>query len=194
MNLNSTNTMNQKVEEFLAKAKAAEKQQAEKEKRRVLISAGLYEKETTYSDKYTDQCPYYDNEKRQYYGTKKNPVEVTEEEYAEILKYTKAQKENEEEEILREAPINDGAEKTLNSIATLTLVCGIIAAIICFATLCFHKVPAAGYTYITETKFDPAGLGIAISVLIVSIATWAMMKVFANISLTLNELNSKIKK
>ena len=186
--------MNQKVEEFLAKAKAEETKQAEKEKRRILISAGLFEKETIYGDSYSAECPYYDNEKRKYYGTKKNPVDVTEEEYAEILKYTTAQKDKEDEEEIKATPVNDGAEKTLNTIATITLVCGIIAAVICFATLCFQKVPAAGYTYITETKFDPSGLGIAFSVLIVSIATWALMQVFANISITLKELNSKIKR
>lgn len=90
--------------------------------------------------------------------------------------------------------VNYSAEKTLNTIATITLVCGIIASIICFATLCFQKVPKPGYSYITETVFEPSGLGIALAVLIVSIATWAMMKVFANISITLKELNSKIKK
>jgi hypothetical protein len=109
--------MNQKVEEFLTKAKAEETKQAEKEKRRILISAGLFEKETVYGDSYSAECPYYDNEKKKYYGTKKNPVDVTEEEYAEILKYTTAKKDKEDEEEIKATPVNDGAEKTLNTIA-----------------------------------------------------------------------------
>ena len=101
--------MNQKVEEFLTKAKAEETKQAEKEKRRILISAGLFEKETVYGDSYSAECPYYDNEKK-ILRHKKNPVDVTEEEYAEILKYTTAKKDKEDEEEIKATPVNDGAE------------------------------------------------------------------------------------
>ena len=183
--------MNQKVEEFLAKAKEEKIKQAERDRRRILVSAGLFEKETVYNDAYSDECPYYDNVRKVYYGIRKNLIDVTDEEYVEICKYVIVPEDEEDRSLIS---VNDGAEKTLNTVATIILICGIIASFICFVTLCFQKEPAVGYSYITETKFDPSGLGIAFSVLIISIATWAIMRVLANISITLRELNSKFRR
>ena len=93
----------------------------------------------------------------------------------------------------QENGIDLSAEKTLNGIAVFTLIVGIIGALICLLTICWVEVPKAGYTYLTEKVFSGSGFATTIGILIGSLATWALLKVIANISITLKEMNKKIK-
>ena len=89
--------------------------------------------------------------------------------------------------------VDKSAEVTLLTIATIVLWCGIIASVICLVTLCFIEVPKPGYHYITEHKFNPAGFATTIMVLFSSLISWGVLKVLANISITLKSINSKMK-
>ena len=93
----------------------------------------------------------------------------------------------------QETETNLSAENTLNGIAVFTLIVGIIGAIVCLFTICWVEVPKAGYTYLTEKVFSGSGFATTIGILIGSLATWALLKVIANISITLKEINKKIK-
>ena len=170
--------MTSKVDEFLAKAIAEEIRLREEERARNLIAAGLYEQERVYSDDLTSDCPNYDVEKKKYYGTKKKPIEVTDSEYAEILKHIGAN------DVIKAAQTTDdnSAERTLGGIATLFLVLAILIVIIGFCVL------LCGLAY-GMTVF-----AVSLLLFVVLLGTWAIMKVLANISLTLKEINSKTKR
>lgn len=90
---------------------------------------------------------------------------------------------------------NNAAENTLNTIAGIVLWIGIIGTVFCIFTLTTTKVVDPTYTYSIhyDTIFNPAGLAISVGVLLSSLTTWAVLKVIANISISLKEINSKIK-
>lgn len=102
--------MNEKVQEYLDQQRAYEEQKKNIEKEQTLISLGLYEKVYSNYNGYTDEFPMseYDpvtNGSRFYrYGA----VPVTDEEYAEILKYKE----------LHEKEIADNADRK-NTVATI---------------------------------------------------------------------------
>lgn len=87
---------------------------------------------------------------------------------------------------------NNSAENTLNVIAGITLWVGIIGTIFCLFTLTTTKVVDT-YSIHYDTIFNPAGLAISIGVLFSTIVTWALLRVIANISTSLKEINSKIR-
>ena len=74
-------------------------------------------------------------------------------------------------------PIDNSAENTLTTIAKIVLVCGIIVTVICLF-----------YSFV-----NPVGFIITIIVLLSSLINWSLMKVLANISITLKEINQKTK-
>lgn len=122
---------------------------------------------------------------------------MAEENINELLDIEESSKENS-----RTVPINainksgnDVAEYTLNTIAKVVLWVGIIGTIFCLFTLTTTKVvdPTYKYSIHYDTIFNPGGLAISIAVLISSIITWALLRVIANISKTLKEINSKLK-
>ena len=79
--------------------------------------------------------------------------------------------------------IPSSAENTLKTIATIILICGIIVSVILLFTAMFIEEPS--YSYHTEKVFNPEGFVMTVGVLLSSIATWASLNVFANISLRL---------
>lgn len=88
---------------------------------------------------------------------------------------------------------DNSAEKTLSLIASIILWLGILGSVICLFTITTTEVIRPGYYSRTETVFNPAGLAITIGMLISTVATWALLKVFVNISRTLKQINSKLK-
>lgn len=93
--------------------------------------------------------------------------------------------------------VYNNAEKALIIIANIVLWLGIIGFVICLFTLTTtEEVKSSyihGYHFQSETVFNPAGLLASISVLIWTVVTWAVLKVFATISLTLKDIKSEIK-
>ncbi len=90
---------------------------------------------------------------------------------------------------------SNAAESTLNVIAIIVLWAGIIGTVFCLFTLTTTKVvdPTYHYSIHYDTVFNPAGLAISIGVLVSTLTTWALLRVVANISKTLKEINAKMK-
>lgn len=86
---------------------------------------------------------------------------------------------------------NNSAENTLTVIANVVLVCGILASVICLFTIVWVRNPA--YTYIDKYMFNPSGFATTIMIVMSSLISWSFMKVLANISLTLKDINKKMK-
>lgn len=169
--------MNPKVEDLISKKQEEIKQAKQERREKHLIKLGLTEEGTTrkYMEYYTNSrdCKY-DEEQHKYYIDSKIPLEVTDEEYAEICKYY-PEEEN-------DTAKNDtyGAENTLKTIAGIILGLGIIAIFISIIS-----VFATGMPFITV-------LGIIILFLII-LGSWALLRCFANISITLKEIKARIK-
>lgn len=68
--------------------------------------------------------------------------------------------------------ISAGAESTLKTVATITLICGIIAALIFMFGVEEHAI----------------GIGAGIGIVLSSLASWATLNVIANISLRLKAI------
>ena len=75
--------------------------------------------------------------------------------------------------------VNKNAEDTLDSVASLILVLGIIGTVFCLFTLTTTKVVDPDYHYSTQyiTIFNPVGIAISIGVLFSTITTWAVLKI-----------------
>ena len=127
--------MNPKVQEFIDKMKAEQREKELKERGEHLISLGLIDEdksneETEYSDYYGGKDWKWDYEKNQYYKTVgiKVPVEVTDEEYQEILKYAPVI-EKEVEEIVKPEPETPTAN-AIRIIATILLILMLIVGVV----------------------------------------------------------------
>ena len=102
-----------------------------------------------------------------------------------------------EEEAMMAAPVEptaekkdeNKAEKLLSEMADIILVVGIIGTFICLFTLCFVDKSA----YSSEKEFNPSGFVTTVMVLLSSLISWSVMRVLANISLTLKDINAKLK-
>ena len=80
---------------------------------------------------------------------------------------------------------NSSAENTLSIIADIVLVLGIFGTIVCLFTIVFEGRD--------HDEFNPVGFGITFSGLLSVLISWSVMKVLANISLTLKGINRKLK-
>lgn len=80
---------------------------------------------------------------------------------------------------------NRGAEDTLSIIADIVLVLGIIGTVVSLFTLALEGE--------NHNEFNPMGFAITFSALLSTLISWSVMKVLANISLTLKGINRKIK-
>ena len=163
--------MHPKVEEFLQKAKAEEL----KERQKKLIELGLYEAiEVDGQNGYDSYEWVWNNEKgiseRKY--IKRYDIDISDEEYEEILKYYPN---------TNSTPISDSAESILEVLNVMTLIFGIAAGFICFI---IGVIGQYGSSYLIIS-------GICIA--IISIISWAALKVILNISNNLHQINSKLK-
>ena len=89
----------------------------------------------------------------------------------------------------KEETSNNSAEKTLITIANIVLICGLIATFFCF----WNTVFVQDRTYVDKDELSPKGVAFTVVVLLCTLVTWALLKVTANISLTLKEMNKKMK-
>ena len=173
--------MNENVKKFIDAAKAAERKRFESERDSLLLSLGLIDPDKTrreYVDYYSASYSDWDAEKKMYYRVVVEPIEVSVEEYEEIKKY--APKDT-KKEVLGEELIYNGAEKFLSVINGLSLTIGVITSIVLFV-LALHSYKNIGYMLLS-----------AVVVLLISLVSWAVVKVVLNVSNNLHEINSKIK-
>lgn len=91
-----------------------------------------------------------------------------------------AQENNNNDERPIEKTIDNRAENALTTIANIILILGICASLICFAM---------GLSW----RYGKSFISIAVAALVYSVVSWSIMRVIANISLTLKEINEKIK-
>lgn len=94
----------------------------------------------------------------------------------------------------QEKTINNEAEDMLSSIANVILIVGLLSTLVCTFTICFITGVKSGYTYVEETVFNPTGFATTITILFSTLISWSVMKVIANISLTLKDINKKLDK
>ena len=114
--------MNEKLKEFLDAKKDAEKKKYQEEKQKTLIELGLFEKvyspDNNYSDEFSSSEWDSANSTSKYY--KKVPIEITDEEYQEVKKYSKG-------DVLVQN--NNPIATTLRVIAVLVYIVGFISGI-----------------------------------------------------------------
>ncbi|MBQ8968757.1 MAG: hypothetical protein IJ064_03360 [Bacteroidaceae bacterium] len=106
------------------------------------------------------------------------------------IETVKEQKSQTDEKI--EVGTNNSAENMLESISYFILIGGIIVTVILLFSICFIQNPA--YHYYKEYMFNPTGFGITCGTLLSTLASWAALKVFANISKTLKEIKNRMPK
>lgn len=88
----------------------------------------------------------------------------------------------------------NGPENTIKLFANIILVLGIIATIICGATLIYvKKYEWVGYEFKEIREFSPEGIGITILVLLMTFVYWATFRIYVNVSLTLKSIYKKMK-
>ena len=132
--------MNKMVQEFIDKKKAEIENNKNKEKRKLLMDLGICEKEYSQSSAWSEEYPdyEYDQETKEGRYFKKIPINVTDEEYEEILKYCK-QSDN-------TTPVNkeNKVAKVLTGIAYAIFI---IVAILGFAMGYTKNIPEDTYYF-----------------------------------------------
>ena len=169
--------MNVKVENLIKQEKERLNVSKKQMRDNHLIRLGLIDENKTerkYQNYYSETANKFDSTKNMYYTEINSALEITDEEYEEICKYsspitpiTPITLKTPEKEISE-----TGAESTLSIIAILVLVCGIIGFIICLVTLQF----------ITSIWF-----------LLTSLTTWSLLRIFCEIAINIRQINNKTK-
>src|SRR5574344_1980068 len=153
--------MNTQVEQFLNAQKAREEQERAARKEAHLIRLGLIDHEKSTKDEIF-------------------PVETTDEEYAEICKYSP-----EVEEVV--PVIKKSAEITMKTIAVIVCLFGIILSVRCLI---------AGVILTNTGDYNQLLIGcgcfaVCLFNLLQTLTVWSRLKVFANISLTVKKIEVK---
>ena len=123
--------MNEKVKEFIDKMKEAEKADEIKKKEELLISLGLAELAVVrkYSENRDFVYDKFDDEKRLYYVDVESlvPIEITDEEYGEILKYVTIFKKRDKDDVVEKGTsIAKGINMMANVITAICVIGGLI--------------------------------------------------------------------
>lgn len=110
----------------------------------------------------------------------------TQSDHQEVEKTVKEQKRVENSTSKTEK-LNLRAENTLNTLASIALICGILVAVIqLISTLYISN--EYGYRV-----YNPKALEVFVTYIFEIILAWGVLRVIANISKSLKEINSKIK-
>lgn len=167
--------MNKIVQEFIDKKKAEIENNKNKEKRKLLMDLGICEKEYSQSSAWSEEYPdyEYDQETKEGRYFKKIPINVTDEEYEEILKYCK-QSDN-------TTPVNkeNKVAKVLTGIAYAIFIIG---AILGFAMGYTKNIPEDTYYF---------SFAVAVAWWCVSFIGGMFMLGFAEIIKLLNAIKNK---
>ena len=167
--------MNPKVKQFLEETKAKERAEFEKQRDAHLKKLGLVDEEKStieYSDSYSPARGFekYDRQQDKYYKSVPAPIEVTDEEYELIKRYSATKPQ---------ATLNKDAEIFLDKVNSIVTCVSIIASIV-----------LAALALIDESWMLFVGAAV---IAIVSLISSAAVKVLLNISNNLHEINSKLK-
>ena len=168
--------MNEKLKNFLDAKKDSEIKKNEETKQKTLLDLGLYEKVYSSDNKYSGEfcLSEWDSATQTSKYYKKVPIEITDEEYQEVKKYSK-------EEVATE---NNSVAVALTIIAWVIFIVGFIAGI-ALGTVEVEK--GYYYTY-TDTEFSFA---IAFVYWCVSLISGTMFLGFAEIIKLLDAIKRK---
>lgn len=172
--------MDPKVKQFLDEAKAKERAEFEKQRDAHLIKLGLVDEEKStveYSESYSLEMGFvnYDSQKDKYYKGTVVPVEVTDEEYEQIKRYTAPK-------VKAVADSNDVAN---SAEVFLGVVNNIVRVVVVVSSIALAIFALSEELWI----FFILGVVVLLGGLIVTATT----KVLLNISNNLHEINAKIK-
>lgn len=169
--------MNDKVKEFLNSKKEAEQKKYEEEKQKTLIELGLFEKVYSPNDNYSEEYSSYEwdsaNSTNKYY--KKVTIEITDEEYQEVKKYSKKEETTE----------NNPIATALTVIAWVIFIGGVIAG----CAMGMVEVQRGNYYTYTDTEFSFA---VAFVYWCVSLISGTMFLGFAEIIKLLDAIKKKL--
>ena len=183
--------MDPKVQAFIEAGKKVEKEQANLEEQakkfgqtETLISLGIFTLgKVEYNDECIDENDEWDENKGKWIHQEKIVPDVTDEEYAEILKYAKIQDKNIENDNIGSA--NDevkpdkNAENYLLSWAYASLI---LAVIVDIAGIILALSQSSWIIFLA-----------AIGISSIYYFSWAVLKVLCNISNNLHNINEKVK-
>jgi len=175
-----TKFSNEKVENLIKQKKDRQDTFKKQMRDEHLISIGLIDENKTerkYQSYFSDSAKF-DEEKQMYYKGCDVALDVTDEEYEEICKYFPTTLT--EKEIFKNATF---AETTLNIIGIIVLVCGIIGTLICLFTITTNNYG----------EFNAIGFITSIGVLLTSLTTWAVLRVFCEVAINVRQINNKTK-
>ena len=168
--------MNERVEELLkSRREFLEKEKIDKRNQH-LINIGLYDigESIIWADYWNDDAKLgwkYDEKKEKYFKvlqSQKKAIEVTDEEYGEICELFP------EGKVLKEAaPINIKVERILRTIAMVILISGIISSFL------------VDVIYLSSS---PILALIAIRCLLMTLYSWALLRTFEDMPITLKEI------
>lgn len=143
--------MNVKVEEFIKKAKAELLSEEKKQRDEHLVSLGLVDESKTvrgrkYSKEWVPPFQQYDKEKDlYYYETEINaPLEVSDEEYKEILKYAPLKSQQQD---TKKGNVRTPWAVVIEIIAYIYLIVGVVTNIVWICTSLAEDALDYGYMY-----------------------------------------------
>lgn len=177
--------MNDKVQQLIekkikeqeqAKLKSEEDRKARRDQH--LVALGLHgdKQENIWTTHRVSQSQYYSAERNMFYSFGYKPLELTDEEYAELCKYYPENGGFDKKESVIE---NTASEKTLKTVAGIVLGLGIIFCLI---------------LVIVAFSFDMGILAfLAIPCLLSILSTWALYRCITNMSFTLRQIDRKLK-
>ena len=172
--------MNPKVQQFIDEAKAKERAEFEKQRDAHLIKLGLVDEEKStieYSKSYSEALGFvkYDAEKDMYYKGVFVPVEVTDEEYEQIKRYTAPK-------VQTVADSDDEANSAEVFLANVNNIVRVIVIVSSILLAIFALIEGSWMLFL-----------VGVLVLLGGLITTAAVKVLLNISNNLHEINAKIK-
>ena len=173
--------MSSRVQELINLERERLNSAKKQERDNILISLGLIDEEKFIRKDYNHYDPKFpsrkfDETRKVYFDEVPAPMSVTEEEYEELCRYFPKE--------IKQFEGSTSEENTLNVIAVITLILGLICSLILFFTIAFE-------TDRWGTEFNITGFAIALSVMLYTILTWALLRVISNISINIRELNDK---
>lgn len=167
--------MNKVVEKFIEKQKAELEAKNNLKKEKLLIDLGIYDKEYSDNTAWSEEYPKYEydqnTQEAKYY--KIVPIQVTDEEYAEILKYSNLNKEEETDKSNNKNTIS----QVFTGIAWAIFILGFILGF------------AMGYQQIEYS--DKFKFSVALIYWCISFVSGMVMLGFSEIIKLLNELKNK---
>lgn len=169
--------MHQLLNDYFLNKEKEQNKLLEKEKEKLLLSEGLFEKVYSNTNNYDPEYPEseWDNYTQSVKYFKKVPIEITDNEYEQLKNFSKLEQKKE---------TNNSVALALKIIAWIIMICGFISGIV----LGNVEVTGGYYHTYTYTEFS---LTIALTYWAVSLISGIFILGFSEIIKLLNAINNK---